>query len=90
MYGIAVAFHSMTGGVQQAHEAYGGATQNLQQAAPSQPPSTTTSQQQAVISAQNYMSLNMGFSRESLIAQLRYEGFSESDSEYAASAVGLQ
>jgi hypothetical protein len=32
MYGIAVAVHSTTVSVQQAHEAYGGATQNLQQA----------------------------------------------------------
>lgn len=46
----------------------------------------TSGQQQAVESAQNYLSMGQGFSREGLLNQLTSssgEGFSKSDAEFA-------
>lgn len=45
-------------------------------------PELTTGQRNAVRSARNYLSF-MGFSRSGLIDQLKYEGYSTSDAEFA-------
>ncbi|WP_192497104.1 Ltp family lipoprotein [Gulosibacter chungangensis] len=50
-------------------------------------PSITVSQSEALESAQSYLSF-MAFSREGLIDQLEYEGFSKEDATFAADNVG--
>jgi hypothetical protein len=47
-------------------------------------PSLTVAQEQAVISADSYLYGLGGFSRESLIGQLEFEGFSTEDAAFAA------
>jgi hypothetical protein len=47
----------------------------------------TVAQANALRSAESYIDLS-GFSREGLIGQLKYQGFSKKDAVYAADAVG--
>lgn len=48
----------------------------------------TLSQKQAVKAAQNYIDV-MAFSRQGLIKQLKYEGYTEKDATYAVKKIGL-
>jgi hypothetical protein len=52
-------------------------------------PSLTVAQEQAVISADSYLYGLGGFSRESLIGQLEFEGFSTEDATFAADVLDV-
>lgn len=62
-----------------------GATEEVEDA---QEPDLTTPQEQAIGSAESYLDFS-GFSREGLIDQLEYEGFSTEDAEFAVDHLGV-
>ena len=54
---------------------------------PEPEPNVTLGEKNALGSAESYIDMS-GFSREGLIKQLKFEGFSKSEAEFAADAVG--
>lgn len=57
-------------------------------AKPSPTSSATMGEKNALKSAKSYLSLGTGFSRSGLIKQLKFEGYTDSESEYAAKNCG--
>ena len=62
-------------------------SEETNQQSPNETNALTTGQNNALKKAQNYLN-TMPFSREGLINQLKYEGFSEGDSTFAADNCG--
>ena len=64
------------------------ATSSPSKAPSSSSSSATMGEQNALKSAKAYLSLGTGFSRSGLIGQLKYEGYTDSEAEYAVKNCG--